>query len=322
MCLICWDVKVRTARSGGSGVRGRPGHHRRNHQQEPAGDRLWGETENSQRHSGGAEESSTTYRTRCHGTKGVRSPGADNPVSATDYRPADTTVPATGVWSLDVRATAGDVEAGVGGSQETPENGRNGRRPTTWAALYDTGHQSIRRRSPSLEDVVGQCTILSGPGSPDPPPPATRRFRTQVSRLPELFRIGSRSVEWLDSSTPNGNTTQTRHLSWRAVEDAVRIQPPEGSSHRPDLATCPGGRRDMAGRPACFYTTTGSSFWGPWPSSYRWTDDPGDQTKQSWVLSVLCWVPGNCCGIGLESFGLTERVTDGVVRGNEGILYV
>jgi len=54
MCLIHCDVRIRTARAGGSGVRRPPGHHKGNHQQELTGDRLRGEKDTAQRGTGGA----------------------------------------------------------------------------------------------------------------------------------------------------------------------------------------------------------------------------------------------------------------------------
>jgi len=91
--------------------------------------------------------------------------------------------------------------------------------------------------------------------------------------------MGSHSVERLDSSTPNGHMTQTRQLSQRAVEDAAWIQSPEGSGLRPDFAPSPGGLRDRAGRPASFYTTPGSRFWGRRPSCHHLMENAREYTK-------------------------------------------
>ena len=148
------------------------------------------------------------------------------------------------------------------------------------------GCQTIGGRSPSFEDAVSQCAVLSRPGSPDCPP-ATRRPRTDVSRLPGLFRVGSSSYERLDSSTPDGHTTRARQLSRRAVEDAVPIQSPEGGSLGSDLATRPGEWRNGAGKLASLYITPGSSFWGHRPSSHRRTENAGGYTNKPRVLSAL-----------------------------------
>jgi len=131
MCLSCCDVRIRTARSGGSGVSGRPGHHRRNCQQEPAGDRLRWETDTARRSTGGAEVSSTVPQTRGYRTEGVRSPGTDNRITETDHGPANTTIPTSTMRSFDVWTTAGDIEAGTRGSRENSEDSRNRQRPTT-----------------------------------------------------------------------------------------------------------------------------------------------------------------------------------------------
>ena len=92
MCLIRCDVWIKTARSGGSGICGRPGHHRRNLPQEPAGDRLRAETDTARRSTGGAEESSTVHRTRGRGIEGVRSPGTDNRITEPYHGPMDTSI--------------------------------------------------------------------------------------------------------------------------------------------------------------------------------------------------------------------------------------
>jgi len=126
---------------------------------------------------------------------------------------------------------------------------------------------------------VSECPILSGSGSPDSPP-AVQVLRTEVFRLTGLFSVRSNSVESLDCSTLHGHMTQVRQVSRRTIEDAVRIQPPEGSSLRPDLATRLGGRNDGARRPTRFYTTARSSFWGPRLSSNRRTENAGDQPKE------------------------------------------
>jgi len=209
MCLIHCDVRIRTARSGGTGVCGRPGHHRRNRQQGPAGNRLRGETEIAWRSTAAAMESSTVYQTRDHGTDGVQFPGTDHRITETDHGPTVTTVPASRVRPLSVRTTVGDIQPGAGRGQENPEIGGNGRGSTTRTWRYDTGRQTIARRSPSCEDAVCECPVLGGSCSPNSPP-AIRGPRTEVSRLPRLFRIGSNSVERLDCSNPDGHTTQAR----------------------------------------------------------------------------------------------------------------
>jgi len=69
--------------------------------------------------------------------------------------------------------------------------------------------------------------------------------------------------------------TQAHQLSRRTVEDAIRIQFPERTRLRPDFATHPGGRNDRPARPTSFYSTPGSSFWGPRPGSHRGAENEG-----------------------------------------------
>jgi hypothetical protein len=93
----------------------------------------------------------------------------------------------------------------------------------------------------------------------------------------------SPDFSWSDRTQLRGWIAQLRmvirHMpasfTRRTVEVAVRIQQPERSRLAPDLATRPGGRNDSVGRPTSFYTTPGSSFWGPRLSSHRRTENAG-----------------------------------------------
>ena len=96
MCLICCDVRIRTTRPRGSGAHGRPGHRRRNRQQEPAGDRLWGETDISGKRTGGVEDSGGIHRTGGHGAEGARPPSKDIMATEADHRSTDPIVPTSG----------------------------------------------------------------------------------------------------------------------------------------------------------------------------------------------------------------------------------
>jgi len=132
-----------------------------------------------------------------------------------------------------------------------------------------------QRGRPEFEDAVSECAILSRMGSASSPPP-TRRQRTEISRLPGLFRVGSNSVERLDCATPDDYPPHTQQVSRRAGEDEVRLQPPERDRFEADIATRPRQRRDRARGPTSFYTTPGSSFWGPRASSHRGTEYEGN----------------------------------------------
>jgi hypothetical protein len=147
-----------------------------------------------------------------------------------------------------VRTTKADSQERERRSLEETTSSGNQRGSSTRAGRYDPGRTAIWRGSPRFEHAVSECvdvTSQSGPGY-------SGRQRSEISRLPGHFRNRSNSVERLDCSPPDGHTTQTRQLSRRTVEDAVRIQPPEGDSLRPDFATRPGGRNDRAERPTSF----------------------------------------------------------------------
>jgi len=163
----------------------------------------------------------------------------------------------------------------VGRSPEDINGPRNQRGTSTGTGRHDPRLTAIRRGSLRFEDAVSECLDLGSQSSPGRPL-NSRGQRPEISRLPGIFRVGLNSVERLHCSSPDGYTTQARQLSRRTVKDAVCIQPLEGSSLKPDLATCPVGRNDRAGRHTSFYTTPGSSFWEPRPDSHRRTKDAGD----------------------------------------------
>ena len=254
MCLIRCDVRFRTAQSGGSGVCGRPGHHRQNRQQEPDGDRYCGETGCAGGSTWGAEESSPVYGTRSHGTEDVQLPGTDNRITEADHGPPNTTILASGLRSLDVRATAGVIEARVGRGQEDPEICRNGRGTPTRTGQYDMGRQTIGRRSVNFEDAVSQCAILTGPGSPDSPQATsattpvsvwnTRVFRTALTALTEprtlwqrIRRDGSRCIpplrRLLDRASYSCNASRCILLSPLRRQASFTLRPECGDIYAP-----------------------------------------------------------------------------------------
>jgi len=163
----------------------------------------------------------------------------------------------------------------IGGSRTNSLSSRNGRRRKEGVGRYDQGRPRSQRGESEFENAVSKCAILSRTGSATSPPP-TRGQRTEVPRLPGLFRIGSHSVARLDCATSDGHPPYTQQVPRRTSQDEVRLQPPERARLEANLAARPGQWRNRAGRPASLYTTPGSSFWGPRPSSHRGTRDEGN----------------------------------------------
>jgi len=274
MSLVRCDVKLNGTPSG-PGIGRRPGHHHGTHQHRQRQHRVRTTDGGVCANTRGIDAGSTILPTNPRSTDGLRAPTTDHQPTTAGYRPASKAVLAPTMRPYSTRAINADSEERTGRSLEVTSGPRNQRRDATRVGRDDPRCTTIWRGSPRFQDAVSQrpdsggqsgsgCSLGSG------------RQRPEISRLPGLFRVGSNSVERLDCSTPNGHTTQTRQLSRRAVEDAVCIQSLEGNSLRLDSATRPGGRNDRGGRPNSFYTTPGSSFWGPRPSSHRPTENAGD----------------------------------------------
>jgi len=99
----------------------------------------------------------------------------------------------------------------------------------------------------------------------------------------------------------------------------VNIQPPEGNSIWLDFATHAGGRNDRAGRCTSFYTTPGSSIWGPRQGVNSRVNNLENHTTEPQVLTVLCWVSSYHCRPRLEYCGIQDSPWNGIIRENEGL---
>src|SRR5882757_3363186 len=279
MCLLRCNVRI-TGTPSGPGVNTRPGNHQPNSRDKPRRNHRHRKHRVTGSNTAGSEQGGTILATRERNTTSVQPARGDRRPAESDNHPSgtDPTSPAR-VRSHQTGTTDTDPEERTGRSLEETSGPRNQRGPTAGTGRYDPGRTAIWRGSPRFEDAVSECLDVSSQGGSGCSPGPGRQ-RPEISRLPGLFTVGSNSVERLDCSTPDGHTTQARQLSRRTVEDAVCIQPPEGNSLRTDLATREGRRNDRAGRPTSFYTTPGSSFWGPRPSSHRRTENAGDKTKE------------------------------------------
>ena len=269
MCLIRCNVKLNGTPSG-PGIHRGSGHHHGAHRHRQRQRRARTADGGVCTDARSIDAGGTILPTDPRGTEGLRAPTTNNRPTTADHRPASKTVPTPAMRPYRAGTTNTDSTERTGrGLEETPAS-RNQRGSAIGTGRYDPGCTAIWRGSPRFEDAVSECVDISSQSGPSCSPGSGRQ-RPEISRLPGLFRVGSNSVEGLDCSTSNGHTTQARQLSRRTVENAVRIQSPEGSRLRTNLATRPGGRNDRVGRPTSFDTTPGSSFWGPGPNSHRRT---------------------------------------------------
>jgi len=262
MWLIRCNVRIRTIWPSGSGVRVRPGHHLRNRESDHTGCGFQADTDDVGNVTGGDEACSSVHRTRERHAEGVQSPSSDNRFTEADHGSTGPTVSTSAVcplrdWSQDsgTRNCSRRSQDRMTGSrmQRTTPGGSGGNeqgRTTTW------------RGSPPFEHAVSQCSSIGSPGSSHGPSDS-RRQRPETSRLPGLFRVGSNSIERLDCLTPDGDMTQTHQLSRWTVNDAVRIQPPEGPILRPDQPTRPAGWNDSAGDLLAFIQLLEAAFGDP-----------------------------------------------------------
>jgi len=205
------DVRIRTALSCGSGVHGRPRHHRRNRQQEPAGDRL-------RVRQTLLEDPQAVLRTAAWYTK----PGAvvhrvcDHPAQNIALQKQITDVQTQ--QFLPPECDHSTIEEQLETlKQELQEASRIPRMVRTDEDLRQVPDGMTRDARQSGEEVralrtqLANARFVAAPVAPTPPQqPYTedRRFPT-----PRIFRIGLSSVDRLGCSTPNVHTTQARQLS-------------------------------------------------------------------------------------------------------------
>jgi len=274
MCLIPCHVRINRTPSSPGVPRG-PRHHNGTHRSTMrchwtgrAEARIDTNTED-------ADEGGTVLTAHSGNIDGVQQSRTHHQPAAADHRPVGEAIPDYAVRSYRVGALdissderprrSHDVASRTRNSWRTLAGvgGHGFGRKTIWGGSLHCAEAGSERPDVSSKSCPG-CSQSSGRQSPE------------ICPLSGLLKIRSNSVERLDWLTPDGKARQGWQLSWWTLDDAVRIQPPEGSSLRPDFATCPGGRNDTAGRPSSFYTTPGCSMWRPWPCSHRRTNKVGD----------------------------------------------
>jgi len=130
MCLIRCHVRLNGTPSSPAVCRG-PGHHHGTRRPRQKKHRVRATERGVCTDAGGIDAGGTILPTDPRSAEDVRSPSADNHITETDYTSVDTTVPASRVRSLDVRATTGDIEGATRRSQDIPQDGRNRQGSTT-----------------------------------------------------------------------------------------------------------------------------------------------------------------------------------------------
>jgi len=271
MCLIRCNVHFSGTPSG-PGVSIRLGNHQSDSRHKPRRNHRHRKHRAIDGNTTGPEQSGTVFATGAGNTTSVQLPRGDRrPAESNNYPPGTGPTPPARMRSYQLRDTIDDPPERIGGSPTNPPDSRDRRRSEEGIGRHDQGRPLSQRGGLEFEDAVSECAILSRTGSASSPP-LSRRQRIEISRLPGLFRIGSNLVERLDCATPNRHPPYTQQVPRRAGEDEVRLQSPERDCPETDIATRPRQRRGRAGTPTSFYTTPGSSFWGPRPSSHRGTE--------------------------------------------------
>jgi len=224
MSLFRCDVRIRTARPGGSGVREWTGHHSRIHQQEHTGGGLQQETDSAAGGTVSDEAGSAVHRTGEYRTEGLQPCGTDNRITRGDYQQEDTGPPTAGVrWHGDGRPYT-DPDDWTRRSQDETLSCRDRERATGRTGSYDAGRTTFWGGSLRVEKEVRQWSNIGRQSRPG-------------------------------YSTQDGNTTQTAQLSPWIVAYAVCIQLPAGSNLSTDPSTRPGQRANRATGPASIYTS-------------------------------------------------------------------
>jgi len=275
MCIIRCNVRI-TGTPSSPGVGTRPGNHQPDSQHRPRRNHRSRKHPAVDGNTTDPGQGGTVLATRTGDTTGVQPSRGDNRPAEPDNHPSGTDpTPPARMRSYQLRDTIGDPPERTRGIPTDPPDGGNRRGPEEGTGRYDQGCPGSQLGGQEFESTVSECVILSRTGSATSPPP-TRGQRAEISRLPGLFRVGSNSVERLGCATPDGYLPYTQQVPRRAGENEVRLQPPERARPETGLATCPGQRRDRAGKPVSIYTTPAGSFWGPRPSGHRGTKYEGN----------------------------------------------
>jgi len=262
MWQIHSHVRIRRAWPGGAGVCGQSGNHRWTRQQQCTGHRVHSEPDAARNSTEGVEEGGAVYWTWEHHTDGLPSSGTDNRIQEADDRPTGSTVSALPVQSYrdENQYPMPDDRAGQSQGETRSSSDRQG----AMAAIrsHDTRRTAIRRGTLQSADAASQCSHVCRQGGTSSSR-GSGRWRPENSGLPGHSWVGSNSVERLDCSNANCNSTQTCQFSRWTVEDVVHIWPRERRNLGWHLATRPAERRYRTVRHTILYRTPGSSLWGP-----------------------------------------------------------
>jgi len=239
MCLIRCNVCI-IGTPGGSGVSTRPGNHQSDSRHKPRRNHTARKHRAIDDNTIGPEQGGTVLATRTGNTISVLSPRGDHrPAESNNHPPGTDPTPPARMRSCRLRDTIGDPPKRTGGSPTNPPDSGDRRRPEVGVGRHDQRRPRSQRGGPEFQDAVSECAILSRTGSPSSPP-LTRRQRTEISRLPGLFRVRSNSVERLDCAIPDGYPPYTQQVSRRAGENEVCLPPPKRDRPAADIATRPG----------------------------------------------------------------------------------
>jgi hypothetical protein len=212
MCLIGCNVRI-TGTPSGPGGRTRPRDHKPNSRDKSRRNHRCRRHRAADGDAAGPEQGGTILTTRTRNTTSIQSPRRDSRSADSNNHPSGPSRTSSDlVRPHRLPDTAVDSPERTRGSPTNPLSRGDRRGHTTRAGRHDTGCKGGQCGSREFEDAVSQCAILSRTGSANTPP-RTGGQRSEVPRLPGLFRIGSNSAERLDRTSPDDNPTQTKQLS-------------------------------------------------------------------------------------------------------------
>jgi len=203
MCLICCLLWINATLSS-PGVHLGPGDHHGTPRSSKGRRRIRGAKRSVRTDTEGVNPGGTVLTANPGGTDGVRAPTTNHRSTTTHHRPADDAIPAPAMRPYQVRTTDADCDGRKGPSPTKTYSTRDERGPLTGTGGYNPGHTAIWRGSPQFEVAVSECLDTGSQGGPSRSSGSGRQ-RSEISRLPGHFRVGSNSVEKLDCPIPDGN---------------------------------------------------------------------------------------------------------------------
>lgn len=262
MWTVRWDDRIKPTRSGGSAVDRRPGTHRKTTERNSRKYRLQRMPGETSTMPVGVIMSGPIHGTCRNCTIGERSPSPDSRISEGNHRSEGPAVPASSLWPHWDGRRDSEPSGWPGRSLVAASDWRILGGIRSRHAQNNVSCKRTWRGGEECTEAINQCPNPGSEGGLGCSAEAWEQ-RTEIARLPRLFRVGSDSVERLDRLTPDSLLTQEGQFSRQAVEDVASIPLHAGHRPAPETTTRPGGHHDSTGGPTNLYTTSGCSCWVP-----------------------------------------------------------